>query len=76
MTIDDTIKFNGTEFRLISRVAMGCGEMFCFREVINGELSDYCKLFQVYPNHGGAQIVAYNNSSDLVPYFRKFLEKI
>ena len=76
MTLDNTIMFEGKEFKLTSRQSQGCGEMYVFREIINNGLSEDCKIFQVYKNNGaGMEIIPYNDSKYLIPYLKEFIEK-
>jgi len=79
MTLDNTIKCMGREYRLISKGSQGSGEMYVFREIIhkgNGgieELSDECKIFQVYRNNGRISVDSYNKSSRLVPKLKSLI---
>lgn len=83
MSLDNTIKYNGKEFKLTSRQPQGIGEMLVFREIKNRhasiiddkELSEDCKIFQVYRNNGDFEIDSYNNSRHLIPSLKRFLKK-
>ena len=82
MTIDSIIKYGRKEYKMTSRQSQGAGMMYFFREIMKRsefeviELSEECKIFQVYGSNGDMEIDAYNQSSHLVPRFRRFIKKL
>ena len=73
MTIDYKIKFDGKEFD-VSCGPSGCGRLFVLREKNNGGCKPN-KMFQVYKTNRGYEIASFNESADILPYFKKFIEK-
>ena len=81
MTLDNNLKYDGKEYKLISRQLQGIGEMYVFREItgkINEieELKEECKIFQVYRNNGSMKIDAYNNSRHLRHFLKRFIKRL
>ena len=79
MTLDDTLKFDGKEYRHTGKSGCGAGELYTFREILheNGseKLSAYCKMFQVYRSNGSEiEIIPFNDSAHLIPCLKELLE--
>ena len=82
MNLDDNLKYGGKEYKMTSRQSQGAGIMYVFREIKKRsefdiiELSEECKIFQVYGSNGDMKIDAYNQGAHLAPYLKRFIKKL
>jgi hypothetical protein len=79
MTLDKILKFDEKEYKCTSKSGCGAGEMYVFREIINGngneKLSDFCIIFQVYRNNGSIQVDCYNGNPEIKANFEEYLKQ-
>ncbi|MEM2956256.1 MAG: hypothetical protein QW041_01630 [Candidatus Pacearchaeota archaeon] len=81
MISDINIGYGRKKYKMTSKQAQGTGVMYIFSEIKSRnkeaeELSNECKIFQVYRYNGKIKIDAYNQSNHLVSSLEKLIKRL